>query len=305
VEEDKEKHTPTIPIFRPQAHKPPPVPDDFCEYEILEPVGFGGMGWVFKAVHKKLDVIHALKILHPALSQHAEFVTKFKGEAQLAAKLRHPNIVIIHNTGECKGFHYIAMEFIDGQNLAKRLPKKGIPHLVALAIGIKILDALDHAHDYEFSYQGRTYYGLVHRDIKPENIIVDNTGEVKITDFGIAGGIHFHGDATSEGTIVGTPSYMSPEQIDNIKITHTTDIYSLGVVMYELLSGEKAFSGTTTQIIRSISNQEYEPLDRISRKTPSEVLKIVNKAMSHKSENRYQSAYEMRLEVNRYLTKYQ
>ncbi|MFQ6002122.1 MAG: protein kinase [Candidatus Zixiibacteriota bacterium] len=303
-DKEEEKHTPTVPIIR-STPKPPPVPQDFGEYLKREEVGCGGMGWIFKAVHKKLDVIHAIKILHPALSQHEEFVTNFKREAQLAAKLQHPNIVIIHNTGKFAGFHYIAMEFIDGVNLAKKLPGKGMPHPVVLAIAVKILDALDHAHNYEFSYQSQTYYGLIHQDIKPENVLIDSTGEVKITDFGIAKGIHLYGDITTEGTIVGTPSYMSPEQIDGAEITHTTDIYSLGVLMYELLSGKKAFDGTTTQIIKRISNHEYEPLDKIKRKIPNEIIKIVDKAMSFNSKDRYQSAYEMRVAINRYLSHYQ
>jgi serine/threonine protein kinase len=308
MEDDKEKESykPTIPIIR-AAPKPPRVPKDFGEYLIKEEVGCGGMGWIFKAVHKKLDVIHALKILHPALSQHEEFLDNFKREAQLAARLQHPNIVIIHNTGEFAGFHYIAMEFIDGDNLAKKLPENGMDPVVVLAIAVKILDALDHAHNYEFSYQGRPYYGLIHRDIKPENIIIDHQGEVKITDFGIARGIHLYGNVTAEGMVVGTLSYMSPEQIDGVeKLSPTTDIYSLGVVIYELLSGKKAFVGnTTTQIIKRISNHEYEPLGRVSHKIPPDIIRIVDRAMSYNSEQRYQSAYEMRVEISRYLSQYQ
>jgi len=304
--QDKEGHKETQPIHRGK----PEIPlarKDFGEYRIIDEIGCGGMGWIFKAVHKKLDVIHALKILHSDLSRHEKFVADFKREAQFAAKvqLQHPNIVTIHNTGELEGHHYIAMEFVDGDNLAKRLRPKGVPPLVVLAIAVKILDALDHAHNFEFSYQGKTYYGLIHRDIKPENILINSSGELKITDFGIARGIHMRGDITSEGTVVGTPSYMSPEQIDGAqKISETTDIYSLGVLLYELLSGHKAFSGSTTQIIRKISNHEYEPLGKIGKKVPAGIIKIIDKAMSFNAEERYHSAWEMRVEVNKYLSQY-
>lgn len=305
MEADKEKdgYKPTIPIIRKPSS--PRVPKDFGEYLVKDEVGCGGMGWIFKAVHKKLEVIRALKILDPRLSQHEEFLGNFKREAQLAAKLHHPNIVTIHNTGEFGGFHYIDMDFIEGDNLAKRLPEKGLDPLLVLAIAVKILDALDYAHNNEFSYQGQTYYGVTHRDIKPENIIIDSSGEVKITDFGIARGIHLYGESTAEGTVVGTPSYMSPEQIDGSqKISYTTDIYSLGVLMYELLSGKKAFPGTTTQIIKKISNHEYEPLAKL-RKIPNDIIKIVDKAMSYSPEERFQSAYEMANVINRYLAQYQ
>jgi serine/threonine protein kinase len=303
---DREGHKETQPIRRGRP-EPPVAQKDFGEYRIIEEIGCGGMGWIFKAVHKKLDVIRALKILHSDLSRHDEFVADFKREAQLAAKvqLQHPNIVAIHNTGELEGHHYIDMEFIDGDDLGKRLGPKGMPPLVVSAIAVKILDALDHAHNFEFSYQGKTYYGLIHRDIKPENILINSSGELKITDFGIARGIHMRGDITSGGTVVGTPSYMSPEQIDGSqKISETTDIYSLGALLYELLSGQKAFPGTTTQIIRKISNHEYEPLSKMGTKIPEGIIRIVDKAMSFNPEERYHSAWEMRVEVNKYLSQY-
>lgn len=303
---EREGYKETQPIRRGRP-EPPVVQKDFGEYRIIEEVGCGGMGWIFKAVHKKLDVIRALKVLHSDLSRHDEFVADFKREAQLAAKvqLQHPNIVAIHNTGEIEGHHYIDMEFVDGEDLGKRLGREGIDPVVVSAIAVKILDALDHAHNFEFSYLGKSYYGLIHRDIKPENILINSSGELKITDFGIARGIHMRGDITSGGTVVGTPSYMSPEQIDGSqKISETTDIYSLGVLLYELLSGQKAFPGTTTQIIRKISNHEYEPLAKINKNVPAGIIKIIDKAMSYNPEDRYHSAYEMRVEVNKYLSQY-
>lgn len=272
------------------------VPPDFGDYEIIGEIGSGGMGVIYKARHKRLNAIHALKVLDPVYAKDGEFVRNFKREAQLAAQLKHPNITTIHNTGEFAGFRYIAMEFVEGKSLSDLLAVKGRIHIsVALAIGSKICDALEHAHNKEITYDGKTQPGIIHRDIKPENIMIEENGEIKLMDFGIARCAQVV-DHTPHGTkIKGTVPYMSPEQLDGcIDIDHRTDIYSLGVVLYELVSGRKAFTG--------ISRDEYEPLERLNKDIPKEIVDIVNKAMSRNRTERFASAFEMKSEI--YNTKY-
>jgi serine/threonine protein kinase len=288
-------------VFRKDKKGGIQIPVDFGDYQIIEEFASGGMGVIYKALHKKLDVIHALKVLDPIYSKDEDFVRNFKREAQLAARLKHPNIMIVHDTGEFAGFHYIAMEFIEGKNLAD-IGKA--PVSVALSIVTKICDALDHAHNKELIYEDRTQYGVIHRDIKPENIMIEQGGEVKLMDFGIARCAQVV-DQTTAGTIKGTVPYMSPEQLDGrTDIDHRTDIYSLGVVLYELLSGRKAFTGTQTSIFSRISRHEYEPLDKLDKSIPKEIVDIVDKAMTYNREERFASAFEMRLEISKYLAAY-
>jgi capsular polysaccharide biosynthesis protein/predicted Ser/Thr protein kinase len=214
---------------------PPPVADIaklFPQLEVLEFIGKGGMGAVYKARQPNLDRLVALKILPPAAAGDAGFAGRFNREARALARLNHPNIVAVHDFGQAGALHYLVMEFVDGGNLRQVECAGRLTPDQALAIVPQICEALQFAHNE----------GIVHRDIKPENILLDKKGRVKITDFGIAKMLGLTADETrltGAGDVVGTPHYMAPEQIEKPRsVDHRADIYSLGVVFYEMLTGE-------------------------------------------------------------------
>jgi serine/threonine protein kinase len=216
----------------------------FPQLEILEFIGKGGMGAVYKARQKELDRVVALKILPPAISEAPGFAERFTREAKALAKLSHPGIVTIHDFGRADGLFYFVMEFVDGMNLRQLMAGGRVSPREALAIVPEICDALQFAHDH----------GIVHRDIKPANVLIDRRGRVKVADFGLAKLVEdgaeaaataAKGDAeanpalTEAGKAMGTPSYMAPEQkLRPEEVDHRADIYALGVVFYELLTGE-------------------------------------------------------------------
>ncbi len=232
----------------PSSFNPPPVEELaplFPQFEILGLIGQGGMGAVYKVRQKDLDRIVALKILPPAIGQSPAFSSRFAREAKALAKLNHPGIVTIHEFGQQDGLYFILMEFVDGVNLGQLMKTGRISPREALAIVPQICDALQFAHDQ----------GIVHRDIKPENILLDRLGRVKVADFGIAkivaavtdetgpairsGDIPVPTQATIAGHVIGTPQYMAPEQIEHpAEVDHRADIYALGVVFYQMLTGE-------------------------------------------------------------------
>jgi serine/threonine protein kinase len=214
---------------------PPPVADIaklFPQLEVLEFIGKGGMGAVYKARQSNLDRLVALKILPPAAAGDPGFAERFNREARALARLNHPNIVAVHDFGQAGALHYLVMEFVDGGNLRQIEQAGRLAPEQALAIVPQICEALQFAHNE----------GIVHRDIKPENILLDKKGRVKITDFGIAkffGLTAEQAPLTGARDVVGTPHYMAPEQIEKPRtVDHRADIYSLGVVFYEMLTGE-------------------------------------------------------------------
>jgi serine/threonine protein kinase len=202
------------------------------QFEILELLGRGGMGVVYKARQIQLDRIVALKILPPQDAASAGFIERFRREARSLGKLAHPNIVNVHDFGETNGLYYFVMEFVDGVNLREMIRGQRLTSAEALAVVPKICDALQFAHEE----------GIVHRDIKPENILIDKKGRVKIADFGLAkllGREETDPRLTVSGATLGTPRYMAPEQAEKPgSVDHRADIYSLGVVFYEMLTGE-------------------------------------------------------------------
>ncbi len=222
--------------------EPPPSIDElaphFPQLELIECLGRGGMGVVYKARQPQLDRLVALKILAPELVTDESFAERFRREARALAKLNHPNIVTVHDSGTAGGYFYLLMEYVDGVNLRQLQAGGKLAPKEALAIVPPICDALQAAHDH----------GIVHRDIKPENLLIDQNGTVKIADFGIARMIDKPEPATVRGatgashtlpgTHLGTPDYMAPEQADAAEVDHRADIYSLGVVLYEMLTGE-------------------------------------------------------------------
>jgi hypothetical protein len=249
----------------------------FPQLEILELIGKGGMGAVYRARQPALDRVVALKILSPRADRGSGFADRFNREARALARLSHPNIVAVHEFGQVKDLHYLIMEFVDGVNL-RQMEKGGrLSPREALQIIPPICDALQYAHDE----------GVVHRDIKPENILVDRKGRVKIADFGLAkilGQDLQDLRLTGEGQVMGTPHYMAPEQVEKPQaVDHRADIYSLGVVFYELLTGEL-------------------PLGRFpppSRKVQIDVRldDVVLHALEKEPERRYQHAGEVKTDV--------
>lgn len=204
----------------------------FPQLEIIELIGQGGMGFVFKARQPKLERLVALKILPQALAADPAFAERFSREGRLLARLNHPNIVTIHDFGQAGGYFYLLMEFVDGVNLRQAMRAGRFTSAQALVVVPKICEALQFAHNE----------GILHRDIKPENILVDVRGRVKIADFGIAklvGDAQPEAGLTGSGATLGTPHYMAPEQLEKpAEVDHRADIYSLGVVFYEMLTGE-------------------------------------------------------------------
>jgi serine/threonine protein kinase len=259
------------------APTPAALAPHFPQLEVLELIGQGGMGAVYKARQPALDRLVALKILAPQLSGEPGFAERFTREARALAKLSHPNIVAVHDFGQAGGFHYLVMEFVDGTNLRHVLATEKLPPREALAIVPPICAALQFAHDR----------GIVHRDIKPENILIDKTGAVKIADFGLAKIAGTKTDdfaLTGAGDVMGTPHYMAPEQVERPReVDHRADIYSLGVVFYQMLTGEL-------------------PLGRFappSRKVEVDVRldEIVLRALEKEPNLRYQQASVLRSDV--------
>ena len=214
---------------------PPPLESvvaAFPQLEIIELIGHGGMGVVYKARQPRLDRFVALKILPHSLAADPAFAERFNREARVLARLNHPNIVTVYDFGQSGGFFYLLMEFVDGVNLRQAMHAGRFSPQQALVIVPKICEALQFAHDE----------GILHRDIKPENILLDASGRVKIADFGIAkliGAAKENMTLTASGMVIGTPHYMAPEQIEHPQdVDHRADIYSLGVVFYEMLTGE-------------------------------------------------------------------
>ena len=250
------------------------------KYKIDEVVGKGGMGIVYKAEDTKLKRNVALKFLPPELMQDEEAKERFVLEAQSAAALSHPNICTIHEINEENGRSFIAMEYVKGQSLRAKIDKGPLEEQEALDIAIHLTEGLDEAHKK----------GIIHRDIKSANVMVTEKGQAKIMDFGLAkvkGGTLL----TREGTTLGTVAYMSPEQARGEEVDHLTDIWSLGVVLYEMLSGELPFKGDReASILYSVVHEEPKPLREIKRDIPLELQQVINRALKKETGSRYASA---------------
>jgi serine/threonine-protein kinase len=252
-------------------------------YWITEKIATGGMAEVYKATDKVLSREVALKILNPTYSENSDFIARFKREAKAAANLTHPNIVAVHDWGEEEGIYFIVMEYVKGKNLKEIINESG-PLQVEWAIDItrQVLSALSFAHRKN----------VIHRDIKPHNILITDDGLVKVTDFGIAQ-VKLLGEREKE--IIGTACYISPEQAQGLPATEASDIYSLGVVFYEMLTGKVPFTGSTpSQIASKHLKEEPIPPHEVNFKIPPEVGVIALKAMAKNPLDRFQSADEMR-----------
>ena len=261
------------------------------EYQVLGEIGSGGMATVYKAIQKSLDRPVAIKELKKAYHADEQIVRRFERESRMAASLQHENIVHIYDYWN-KPTYAIVMEYVDGTNLAEVIEKSGaLPVDVAIMIAIQVCSALDYAH----------MRGLVHRDIKPSNIMIKRNGEVKLMDFGIAHTKHL--DAlTLPGMLIGTPAYMSPEQIIGQPLDVRSDIFSFGIVLYEMLTGAKPFTDEDTRAVTAkIMKDNYPAPRRINSDIPRRLQCIINKCLRKKPKRRYGSMLEVEKRLGRRL----
>lgn len=272
----------------------------FERYDILSELGRGGMGVVYLARQTELDRVVALKVLPPELTHDEKYVRRFRQEARSAARLEHPHIVPIYEVGELRvrantseapppnslpPLHYIAMKYVEGQTLKEQMQHEGIfsPARAADLLA-QVGEALDYAHQQ----------GVIHRDIKPSNIMLTKNGWVYLTDFGLARGLETR-DLTVSGTVLGTPEYMSPEQAEGAStIGPSTDIYALGIVLYEMLSGDLPFQADTPMaLLAARLSQPPRPLREVRQDLPPPVDAVVMRALARGPEYRFWSAAEM------------
>jgi formylglycine-generating enzyme required for sulfatase activity/dienelactone hydrolase/predicted Ser/Thr protein kinase len=260
------------------------------KYRILEEIGHGGMGIVYRAEDIRLKRDVALKFLPPHLADSAELRQRFLIEAQAAAALSHPNICVIHEVGESEELPYIAMEYVEGETLRDKISKGPLALGAALEIAIQVTEGLDEAH-------GKN---IVHRDIKSANIMITGKGQAKIMDFGLAK-VKEGPLLTREGTTLGTVAYMSPEQAQGEEVDHRSDIWSLGVVMYEMLSGVLPFKGEReASILYSVVHEDPKPLKALKPDVPLKLQQIIDRSLKKKPEARYGSAAELLNDLKKY-----
>ena len=268
-------------------------------YEIAMPLGVGGMGEVYRGKDTRLDRTVAIKILPAQFSLDPVHKQRFEREAKTISGLSHPHICVLHDVGSQDGVDYLVMECVEGETLAKRLEKGGLPLEQVLKYGMQIADALDKAHRS----------GVVHRDLKPGNIMLTPTG-AKLLDFGLAkpavplasgatlSATTQNSPVTEQGTIVGTFQYMSPEQIEGKEVDGRSDIFSLGAVVYEMHTGQRAFAGKSQLSVASaILEREPEPISVAKPMTPPALEHAVKKCLAKVADERWQSASDLASEL--------
>ena len=269
-------------------------------YEILAPLGAGGMGEVYRARDMRLDRTVAVKILSTEFAQNAEFRTRFEREAKTISQLNHPNICTLHDVGHENGLDYLVMEYLEGETLADRLAKGPLPLDQALRYGVQIAEALHRAHRQ----------GIVHRDLKPGNIIITKSG-AKLLDFGLAKMVGQIGapliqntnlptqrQVTAQGTILGTFQYMAPEQLLGLEADAGSDIFAFGCTFYEMLTGRRAFDGPTqAAVIAAIMHSEPAPTSTMSLSEPRSIDRLIRKCLEKASEDRWQNVGDLATEL--------
>jgi serine/threonine-protein kinase len=262
----------------------PYLPDYIGKYKILQIIGMGGMGVIYKAVQEPLNRIVALKVLSPQLSGNEEMSQRFEIEAKAISLLQHQNIVSIYEYGKDKGYNFFAMQFIDGENLSVRIQqRKVMPVPEIIDISKQICRGLRYAHNQN----------VIHRDIKSQNVLIDKENVARLSDFGIAK-IFSSAHLTLTGVTVGTPEYMSPEQAEGAVVDFKTDIYSMGVVIYEMLTKRPPFTANNPVAVAYKHVHEIPVPPSVKRRdTPKRLELIVLKALKKDKKERYASAEEM------------
>ena len=266
-------------------------------YELEELVGTGGMSSVYRAHDRLLERKVALKILHQQYTDDEEYVERFRREARAVASLSHPNIVTVIDRGEHDGRQFIVFEYIDGENLKQLIERRGpAPVSTALELAMQIARGLSFAHQQ----------GLVHRDVKPQNVLMNGDGEAKVTDFGIARSLEVLHGMTQTGTVLGTSDYIAPEQAQGQRVDEHTDVYSLGVVLYELLLNEVPFPGENFVAIAMRHINEEPPSVRDKRPdVPPHVEAAVHRAMAKDPADRFQTMADFCAELEACLAEVQ
>jgi eukaryotic-like serine/threonine-protein kinase len=251
----------------------------YGRYQIVQEIGKGSMGVVYKAHDPNLDLMVALKVLRQDRVESEAFVKRFLAEARVLGRLDNRNIVRVYNVDEDQETVYIAMEFIEGEALSDRMQKKRFTPEEIIELGATISSSLGYAHQK----------GIVHRDVKPSNILIKSDGSLKITDFGIA---HIQDTSAAEmtqaGEILGTPAYMSPEQIKSQQVDGRSDLFSLGIILYELCAGTRPFKGgNISAIFQAITQEEPVDIARINRTIPDKLASIIMKCLRKRPEERF------------------
>ena len=260
-------------------------------YELEELVDHGGMSTVYRGYDRLLERNVALKVLHPHFGDDPEYVERFRREARAVAQLSHPHIVTVIDRGASDGNQFIVFEFVEGENLKQLLDRSGpLPVGRAVELGIQIADALAFAHAHD----------LVHRDVKPQNILIDLAGDAKVTDFGIVRSLDVEHGVTQTGTVLGTSNYLSPEQAGGEPVTPATDIYSLGVVLYELLAGDVPFRGDNLVVVAMKHVTEHPPsLEQTRADVPPRLARAVDRALEKDPARRFPSMDAFATELRR------
>ena len=264
-------------------------------YRIVRQLGSGGMGEVYAAEDQKLHRVVALKILSAPFGPDDERRQRFEREAQAVAALNHPNIVTIYSVEQYGSTHFLTTEIVEGKPLSVSIPSGGLPLDRLLKLAIPLADAVSAAH----------HRGITHRDLKPANVMVGDDGRLKVLDFGLAKLKEEHSPAaatmiatqtlTGEGRIIGTVAYMSPEQAEGRPIDYRSDIFSLGIVLYEMATGERPFKGNTSvSVLSSILKDAPRNVTEINRTLPRDLARIVRRCLMKDPEDRYQSAKDIR-----------
>jgi serine/threonine-protein kinase len=263
---------------------------------IVEEVASGGMAVVYRAIQDSLNRTVAIKALKTSASAEQQLVTRFEREAQSLANLQHENIIHVYDYIQERGALFIVMEYVEGIDLYDLLEKCGrVPYDVAAIIAMQVARALDYIH----------YRGIIHRDIKPANIMLSRQGGVKLMDFGIARDQIYGDDLTEAGTGIGTPSYMSPEQILGDKLDARSDIFSLGIVLYQMCTGRKPFiEDEEKSVMHKIRLEKYESPRRLNPEIPRELERIMGKCMSKIPRDRFRSSQDLVMAIERFLAKH-
>ena len=259
-------------------------------YQVLKEIGRGGMGIVFQAYDKELKEQVAIKILSPLLSNDGDALERLKREVSAARRITHSNVIRIHDIAEVNGLHYVSMEFFGGTNLKEYIKQAGhLSIMEAFNLASQICDGLQAAHAQ----------GVIHRDLKSQNIIIGPTNQIKIIDFGLAYTQQMAG-MTATGLIMGTPEYMAPEQVSGKKVDERADVYSLGIILYELFTGRVPFTGQSAISVGFQQMKDPPPRpSSVNPQIPSEVEQVILKALQKDPMHRHRSVAELKEELDR------